>query len=135
LNELREAVHQKRPGRMQNGVIMPPWQCDTTQPHRPNNSSSDVGWRCCSILQSLTWYPQTLISSGSSDGIYQGSSLWLIILLRWWHGYKHLTRFSLQRASIHCTGFLLGQVPQQKWWLCRKIILVSGCVQAVVSLW
>jgi hypothetical protein len=24
LNELREAVHQKRPGRMQNGVIMPP---------------------------------------------------------------------------------------------------------------
>jgi hypothetical protein len=41
------------------------WQCSTTmqhhtQPRRPNNGSSSMGGRCCSILYAVcTWYPQT----------------------------------------------------------------------------
>jgi hypothetical protein len=80
-----------------------PWQCDTTQPIRPNSGSISVSGRCCSIPHTIpTRHTETVISFlGPSYDIYQGSGLWIMTLWWWLPGYRRLTRISLQRASVH----------------------------------
>lgn len=73
-------------------------------------------------LYSADSEPSGLYPFGASNGIYWGSSLWMILMLvQWWHpDYRSLTRFLCK--DLQYNGSLLGQVSQQRWWLHRKLM-------------